>query len=77
MSPQDYRPDCLHFRGHVPCRPHKERGVHCRDCPEHVRRARRLAAGNHLRGQEATVGLPVLDGQPGAIGQALASSQVG
>ena len=35
----DYRPDCLHFRGHVPCRPHKEHGVHCDGCP-HLRRRR-------------------------------------
>jgi ADP-heptose:LPS heptosyltransferase len=55
MSDQDYRPACLHFRGHVPCRPHKERGVHCRDCPEFVLREGRIlliklgAAGDVLR----------------------------
>jgi len=26
------RPDCRHFRGHLPCKPHKEHGVHCKDC---------------------------------------------
>jgi heptosyltransferase-2 len=25
--------DCRHFRGDVPCRPHKEHGVHCEECP--------------------------------------------
>lgn len=26
------RVDCRHFRGHVPCRPHKLHGVHCSSC---------------------------------------------
>ncbi len=25
--------DCLHFRGDLPCRPHKENGYHCDACP--------------------------------------------
>ncbi len=25
-------PDCRHFKGHVPCKPHKQHGVHCPDC---------------------------------------------
>ena len=29
------RDDCLHFNGYKPCRPHKEAGVHCDDCPRH------------------------------------------
>jgi len=50
-----YRPDCLHFRGHVPCAPHKEQGVHCDGCPVFVRREGRIlviklgAAGDVLR----------------------------
>jgi len=24
--------DCLHFRGDIPCKPHKNHGVHCQDC---------------------------------------------
>ena len=28
-----YKPDCRHFRGDIPCRPHKREGVHCGDCP--------------------------------------------
>ncbi len=27
-----YKSDCRHFRGHIPCKPHKEYGVHCIDC---------------------------------------------
>ena len=27
-----YKSDCRHFRGHIPCKPHKEYGVHCLDC---------------------------------------------
>jgi ADP-heptose:LPS heptosyltransferase len=27
--------DCRHYRGDVPCRPHKLHGVHCQDCPHH------------------------------------------
>jgi len=49
------RPDCLHFRGHMPCAPHKERGVHCENCPEYVQRQGRIlviklgAAGDVIR----------------------------
>lgn len=28
-----YRPDCVHFRGSVPCQPHKRHGYHCETCP--------------------------------------------
>ena len=27
-----YKSDCRHFRGDVPCKPHKSEGVHCEDC---------------------------------------------
>lgn len=27
-----YYPDCRFFRGDIPCKPHKESGVHCNDC---------------------------------------------
>jgi len=49
------RTDCLHFRGHVPCAPHKRDGVHCEGCPQHRRRAGRIlliklgAAGDVIR----------------------------
>ncbi len=26
------KPDCRHFQGHIPCKPHKQHGVHCADC---------------------------------------------
>ncbi len=50
-----YRSDCRYFRGHLPCRPHKERGVHCQDCPEFRKRKGRIliiklgAAGDVVR----------------------------
>jgi ADP-heptose:LPS heptosyltransferase len=28
-----YHPDCLYFKGDVPCQPHKENGYHCSNCP--------------------------------------------
>ena len=28
-----YHADCRHFRGDIPCAPHKREGVHCVDCP--------------------------------------------
>jgi heptosyltransferase-2 len=28
-----WKADCRHFRGDVPCAPHKREGVHCADCP--------------------------------------------
>lgn len=51
----NYRVDCFHFRGDVPCRPHKQRGVHCDGCPEYRARAGRVlliklgAAGDVVR----------------------------
>lgn len=49
------RDDCLHFRGHVPCRPHKRRGAHCERCDDYVRAEGRVlliklgAAGDVIR----------------------------
>ncbi len=49
------RRDCFHFRGHVPCRPHKRDGVHCEGCPDFRPRAGRIliiklgAAGDVIR----------------------------
>lgn len=31
-----YKADCLHFLGHIPCKPHKEQGFHCADCPAYT-----------------------------------------
>lgn len=30
-----WKADCRHFRGDVPCEPHKREGVHCADCPHY------------------------------------------
>ncbi len=27
--------DCRFFKGDVPCRPHKTKGVHCENCPDY------------------------------------------
>jgi ADP-heptose:LPS heptosyltransferase len=27
-----YKPDCIHYRGDIPCLPHKERNLHCNSC---------------------------------------------
>jgi len=49
------RTDCFHFRGHVPCTPHKREGVHCDGCPHYRRRVGRIlliklgAAGDVIR----------------------------
>jgi len=31
-----YKADCRHFRGDVPCVPHKAHGVHCMDCADYT-----------------------------------------
>ena len=31
-----YKADCLHFLGHIPCKPHKENGFHCENCPAYT-----------------------------------------
>ena len=47
--------DCLHFRGHIPCKPHKEHGVHCDGCEHYAKRKGRIliiklgAAGDVIR----------------------------
>lgn len=28
-----FKADCRFFKGHIPCKPHKENGYHCEDCP--------------------------------------------
>lgn len=49
------RTDCFHFRGHVPCTPHKREGVHCDGCAHFRPRAGRIlliklgAAGDVIR----------------------------
>lgn len=31
-----YKSNCLYFRGDIPCKPHKELGVHCNDCEKYT-----------------------------------------
>lgn len=35
MSLETIHYDCLHYKGTIPCTPHKEKGVHCENCPEY------------------------------------------
>ena len=28
--------DCIYYKGDKPCKPHKEKGYHCSDCPEYI-----------------------------------------
>lgn len=50
-----YASDCKHFRGDIPCRPHKEHRVHCSGCEYYDKSAGRIliiklgAAGDVLR----------------------------
>lgn len=30
-----YYPDCRHFKGEIPCKPHKDTGVHCPECDKY------------------------------------------
>lgn len=38
----EYNTECVHFRGDVPCKPHKEHGVHCNGCQYFERRTGRI-----------------------------------
>lgn len=42
MDTEFYLADCLHFKGDVPCRPHKELGVHCKNCPSYIRISKKI-----------------------------------
>lgn len=37
-----YHSDCLHFKGDVPCKPHKENGYHCSNCPVYKKIGKRI-----------------------------------
>ncbi|MDP2174636.1 MAG: glycosyltransferase family 9 protein [Bacteroidota bacterium] len=37
-----FKPNCLHFKGDVPCNPHKENGYHCSDCPSFTLISKRI-----------------------------------
>jgi heptosyltransferase-2 len=42
MNQPLWKADCRHFRGDVPCLPHKQDGVHCTDCPHYAPIGRRI-----------------------------------
>jgi heptosyltransferase-2 len=33
---EDVKQDCSHFNGYKPCKPHKQKGVHCPTCPDYA-----------------------------------------
>jgi ADP-heptose:LPS heptosyltransferase len=37
-----YKSDCLHFKGHIPCKPHKQNGYHCETCPAYTKISKRI-----------------------------------
>jgi ADP-heptose:LPS heptosyltransferase len=37
-----HKPDCIHFLGHIPCKPHKEHGYHCENCPVYTSIEKRI-----------------------------------
>ena len=37
-----YKSDCRHFKGHIPCKPHKQHGYHCDDCPAYEQVSKRI-----------------------------------
>lgn len=39
---QKFNADCLHFKGDVPCLPHKENGYHCNNCPKYTPISKRI-----------------------------------
>lgn len=47
--------DCKYFRGDIPCKPHKQHGYHCENCPEYTKVCKRIliiklgASGDVLR----------------------------
>jgi heptosyltransferase-2 len=42
MTMEQYHSDCLHFRGDLPCLPHKEHGYHCNDCKAYQAISKRI-----------------------------------
>lgn len=54
-DPKNVKTDCRHFRGHVPCAPHKKHGVTCRGCKHYEKLSGRIliiklgAAGDVIR----------------------------
>ena len=37
-----FKTDCLYYKGHIPCKPHKEFGYHCADCPSYKNISKRI-----------------------------------
>jgi ADP-heptose:LPS heptosyltransferase len=39
---KEIKSDCIHFRGDIPCKPHKEKGVHCLDCDFYMQTTQKI-----------------------------------
>lgn len=37
-----FNANCLHYKGHIPCKPHKQYGYHCADCPSTTTISKRI-----------------------------------
>jgi len=37
-----FNSNCIHYKGHIPCKPHKETGVHCQNCPSYTKVSKRI-----------------------------------
>ena len=38
----NFKSDCIHFKGHIPCKPHKQHGYHCDDCKVYEKVSKRI-----------------------------------
>ena len=37
-----FNADCIHYKGHIPCKPHKQHGFHCADCSAYTKVSKRI-----------------------------------
>ncbi len=37
-----FNADCIHYKGHIPCKPHKQHGYHCADCLAYTKVSKRI-----------------------------------
>jgi heptosyltransferase-2 len=37
-----FKSNCIHYKGHIPCKPHKKHGYHCENCPSFTEVSKRI-----------------------------------
>ena len=37
-----FNADCIHYKGHIPCKPHKQHGYHCSNCSAYAKVSKRI-----------------------------------